>query len=152
MAFEQNPYAVKISLVAGEDLSAKQFTFVKLAAAINGTPSCIGATQATDYAIGILQNAPKVIATGIVSGATVYNYGEAEVTVSGICKVVAGSTNIAVGSRLSVANDASGRAVLVSATNVSATKYIFGTALSASSATGDIITMVVSTTAAVLGA
>ena len=151
MAWEQNPYAVKVTLIAGEDLSAKQFCFVKLDGnSITGTPSAIAATQATDYCIGILQNQPKVVASGTVSGATVYNYGEAEVTISGITKVVAGATNIAIGGRLSV--DTSGRAVPVSATNASATKYILGTALSASSATGDIITMVVSTSAAVLSA
>jgi hypothetical protein len=151
MAWEQNPYAVKVTLVAGADLSTKQFTFVKLDGnAITGTPSAISAAAATDYVIGVLQNQPKVVATGIVSGATSYNYGEAEVTLSGITKVVAGANNIGIGNRLSV--DSSGRAVPVTAINASATKYIFGTALAASSATGDIITMVVNTAASVLGA
>ena len=141
MAWEQNPYAVKITLAAGEDLSAKQFCFVKLSSTLPAgttTPACIAATQVQDYAIGILQNQPK-------------NYGEAEVTISGITKVVSGATNIVIGSRLSV--DTSGRAVPVTATAATgSTKYIFGTALSASSAAGDIVTMVVSTTAAVLSA
>lgn len=156
MAWEQNPYAVKISLVAGGDLSASQFRFVKLSSAINGTPSCVAVGASTDYAIGILQNAPKIVATGVnASGTTLYNYGEAEVTISGICKVASGATSgaaISVGSRISV--DSAGRAIAVTAIGTTAVKgsYIYGTALSASSATSDIITMVVSTTAAVLAA
>lgn len=153
MAWEQNPYAVKVTLVAGADLSSSQFRFVKLDGnLITGTPSAIVGASTADYCIGILQNQPKIIATGVnSSGTTLYNYGEAEVTISGITKVVAGATNIAIGSRLSV--DGSGRAVPVTAAAATTnSKYIFGTALSASSATGDIITMVVSTTAAVLSA
>ena len=150
MAWEQNPYAVKISLVANGDLSSSQYKFVKLDGnVLTGTPSCVVATAATDYCIGILQNQPKSVTSG---GFT--NYGEAEVTISGITKVVAGATNIAIGARLSV--DSSGRAVPVTAAAATTnSKYIFGTALTASGssgATGDIITMVVSTTAAVLSA
>lgn len=159
MAWEQNPYAVKISLVAGEDLSASQFRFVKLSSSLitgQTTPSCVAVSSSNDYAIGILQNTPKPIATVVnSSGTTLYNYGEAEVTVSGVCKVASGATSgaaISIGSRLSVDN--LGRAVPVTALGTTALKasYIFGTALSASSSTSDIITMVVSTTAAVLGA
>jgi hypothetical protein len=156
MAWEQNPYAVKISLVASEDLSASQFRFVKLSSAINGTPGCAAVSSSNDYAIGILQNSPKPVATSISSsGTTLYNYGEAEVTISGVCKVASGATSgaaISIGSRISV--DGSGRAVPVTPLGTTAVKasYIFGTALSASSSTSDIITMVVSTTAAVLGA
>jgi len=159
MAWEQNPYAVKISLVAGEDLSNSQFRFVKLSSSLitgQTTPSCVAVGASTDYAIGILQNAPEKVATGVnASGTTLYNYGEAEVTISGICKVASGATAgaaISIGSRISV--DSVGRAIAVTAIGTTAVKgsYIYGTALSASSATSDIITMVVSTTAAVLAA
>jgi len=149
MAWEQNPYAVKITLVANGDLSAKQYCFVKLdGTSITGTPACIAATQTSDYCLGVLQNQPKTVTSG---GFT--NYGEAEVTISGITKVVAGSTNIVPGSRLSV--DTAGRAALVTAsgaTNTTKTQYIFGTALTASSAAGDIITMAISAANAVLSA
>ena len=146
MAFEQNPYAVKITLVANGDLSAKQYCFVKLdGTSITGTPACIAATQTSDYCLGVLQNQPKTVTSG---GFT--NYGEAEVTISGITKVVAGSTNIVPGSRLSV--DTSGRAVLVGATNTGATKFIFGTALTGATAADQVITMVISAANAVLSA
>lgn len=150
MAWEQNPYAVKLSLVAAADLSAKQFTFVKLDGnTVTGTPSVIAASATGAYALGVLQNTPKPY-TYSTPGGTQYNYGEAEVTISGITKVVAGSTNIVPGSRLAANNV--GQAIVVSATNTGATYYILGTALSSSSAAGDIITMAVSTQNAVLSA
>jgi hypothetical protein len=54
MAYEISNYSVKVTLVAGADLSAKQYTFVKL----NSSGEAIAAAAATDIPIGVLQNAP----------------------------------------------------------------------------------------------
>lgn len=64
----------KISLVAGADLSALQYHFVKM----NGTATTVVVCSgATDFPIGVLQNAPE-------SGET------AEIVVVGATKVVSG--------------------------------------------------------------
>jgi hypothetical protein len=73
MAFEISNYSVKISRVAGADLSAKQYHFVEMDSAGLVT-ACNGAG---DLPIGVLQNAP-------IAGQ------EAEVLVVGGTKVVAG--------------------------------------------------------------
>lgn len=64
----------KISLVAGEDLSAKQFYFVKL----NTSGQAVLPSATTDRPIGILQNKPGSL-------------GVAEIMVSGVSKLVTGS-------------------------------------------------------------
>jgi hypothetical protein len=79
MAYEINPYALKITLVAGADLSAAQYKFVKL----NSSGQAVLCSAVTDRPIGVLQNNPT---SGL----------EAEVTVSGGTKVVAGGT-VAIG-------------------------------------------------------
>jgi hypothetical protein len=67
----EGPQPVKWSFVAGADLSAKQYYFVKS----NGTDNqVIVCAAATDVPIGVLQNAPA-------SG------GVAEVCIAGITKV-----------------------------------------------------------------
>ena len=137
MAWEQNPYAVKVTLVSAADYAttSKQFYFVTVGAPGTGstTPTATLVASATAKPFGILQNAPKAAY-------------EAEVTVSGISKVVAGGT-IAVGD--SLGSNASGAAVaLVQGTDT--TKYIVGTALSAG-ASGDIITIAVACSAAARG-
>ena len=134
MAWEQNPYAIKISLVSAADYytTSKQFYFVTVGAPGTGstTPTATLVASATAKPIGVLQNAPK-------SGF------EAEVTVSGVTKVVAGGT-IAVGD--SIGSNGSGAAVaLVQGTDT--TKYVVGTALSAG-ASGDIITVAIACSAA----
>ena len=73
MAFEISNYAVKITRVAGADLSAKQYHFVEMDSSGLVT-ACNGAG---DLPIGVLQNAP-------LAGQ------EAEVLVVGGTKVVAG--------------------------------------------------------------
>lgn len=55
MAFEFSNAAVKTTFVAGEDLSAKQYHFVKID---NGDGEVVAVSGATDRPIGVLQNAP----------------------------------------------------------------------------------------------
>lgn len=91
MAFEISNYAVKISRVAGADLSADQYKFVEQDSSGNVTVC----NNAGDLPIGVLQNAPT-------SGQ------EAEVLVVGGTKVVAGAavTNASI-----IGTDADGKAV-----------------------------------------
>ena len=70
MAYEINLYSLKITLVAGADLSSDQYKFVKL----NSSGEAVLCAAATDKPIGVLQNAPS-------SGQ------EAEVVVSGGTKI-----------------------------------------------------------------
>lgn len=137
MAFEQNPYAIKITLVAGADFSSSQYKFVsKPGAPVTGTPSCTIVASPTVRPFGILQNAPK------------QNF-EAEVTVSGITKVLVGTGGITVGDAIGAGSD--GAAVSLTPVASSATKYIVGTALQ-SGAAGDIIAVAISCSNAVLSA
>lgn len=122
MAYEISNYCVKITLVAGADLSAKQYTFVKL----NASGQAVAAAAATDIPIGVLQNAPT---SGV----------EAEVLVSGGTKIVAGA---AIGEGALIGTSATGKAVaLVAGTDT--TKYVVGTLLTESAADGNIVTAVV---------
>lgn len=73
MAYEIAPAVLKITLVAGADLSTHQYKFVKM----NGSGQAVLCTAVTDVPIGVLQNDPK-------SGQ------EAEITVIGGTKVKAG--------------------------------------------------------------
>ena len=164
MAYEQNPYAVKISLIAdasgataspvngGSVSLQKQFYFVKLATAstTNYNPTGVVATAVSapaDRAIGVLQNNPRVYfdAQGNVEGVS-----EAEVTVSGVTKVVAGAS-FAAGSIITSGTD--GRAVaLVAGATAATTAYILGTALTPASAANDVVTVVINASAAGRGA
>lgn len=110
MAFEISNYAVKITRVAGADLSAKQYHFVEMAA--DGTiTACNGAG---DLPIGVLQNAP-------LSGQ------EAEVLVVGGTKVVAGE---AVSTASIIGTSATGTAVAKDTT----TNYRVGRVIDATGA------------------
>lgn len=108
-------------LVAGADLTAKQYTAVKLTE--SGTVDAVSAV--TDKVIGVLQNAPDT--------------GEAaEVMVSGVTRWKAGgsidvSSNPTVGS----ANDGE---VVAYVPGTDTTKYIVGTALR-DAAAGDIVSV-----------
>jgi len=122
MAYEISNYSVKVTLVAAADLSALQYTFVKL----NASGQAAAAAAATDIPIGVLQNAPT-------SGQ------EAEVLVVGGTKIVAGA---AIGEGALVGTSATGRAVaLVAGTDT--TKFVVGTLLTESGASGDIVTAVI---------
>lgn len=76
MAYEFSNSAVKVSRVAGEDLSGAQYKFVKLD---NGDGTAKLVSAATDRPFGVLQNAPT-------SGQI------AEITVVGGTKVEAGGS------------------------------------------------------------
>jgi hypothetical protein len=122
MAYEISYYSVKVTLVAGADLSTKQYTFVKL----DSSGQAVAASGATDIPVGVLQNAPT-------SGQ------EAEVLIVGGTKIVAGA---AIGEGALVGTSAAGKAVaLVAGTDT--TKYVVGTLLTESAADGNIVTAVI---------
>lgn len=122
MAYEISNYSVKVTLVAAADLSAKQYTFVKL----DSNGKAAAASGATDIPIGVLQNAPTA-------------GQEAEVLVVGGTKIVAGA---AIGEGALVGTSAAGKAVaLVAGTDT--TKYVAGTLLTESAADGNIVTAVI---------
>lgn len=55
MAFDFSNSAVKTTFTAGEDLSGKQYHFVKID---NGDGEVVAVSAGTDRPIGVLQNAP----------------------------------------------------------------------------------------------
>lgn len=120
--FEQ---AVTASFTAGADLSAGQYTFVKL----NSAGAVVAVSAITDIPVGVLQNSPA-------QGQT------AEVLVIGGTKVKAGAA-IALPAVLGV--DASGRAVaLVPGTaGATLTQFIVGQADAPAGAANDIISAIV---------
>ncbi len=120
MAFEFSNYSVKITRVAGADLSALQYTFVKLST----TDTVVTCTAATDIPIGVLQNAPT-------SGQ------EAEVLIVGGTKLTAGAT-IAIGNILGTTSAGAASVLTTSDT----TKFVLGTAISGG-ASAEIITAVI---------
>ncbi len=120
MAFEFSNYSVKITRVAGADLSALQYTFVKLST----TDTVVTCTAATDIPIGVLQNAPT-------SGQ------EAEILIVGGTKLVAGAT-IAIGNTLGTTS--AGAASVLTVTDT--TKFVLGSAISGG-ASAEIITAVI---------
>ena len=122
MAYEFSNYSVKVTLEAGADLSALQYTFVKL----NSSGKAVAVAAATDVPIGVLQNAPT-------SGQ------EAEVLIVGGTKLVA-SASASLPS-LMVGTTAAGKGVVLAVTDT--TKYALGTYLSAPGADGDIVTAVI---------
>ena len=52
MAYESNAYALKITLVAGADLSSAQYKFVKL----DSNGAAVVCSAVTDVPVGVLQN------------------------------------------------------------------------------------------------
>jgi len=122
MAYEFSNYSVKVTLVAGADLSTKQYTFVKL----NSSGQAVACDAATDIPIGVLQNAPT-------SGQ------EAEVLIVGGTKIVAGA---ALSEGALIGTSSAGKAVaLVAGTDT--TKYVVGTILTESGADANVVTAVV---------
>lgn len=122
MAYEISNYAVKVTLIAGADLSAAQFRFVEIAA--GGLVTQANAT--TDKPIGVLQNSP-------VEGE------EAEVVVVGGTKLVS-SVALTVGTAVTTDNQGRG-AVLTIGTDT--TRFNLGTSIFASGATGEIATVLI---------
>jgi len=121
MAYEFSNYSVKVTLVAGADLSAAQYKFVKL----NSSGQAVICSGATDSPIGVLQNAPT-------SGQ------EAEVLIVGGTKVVAGA---AITLPNTIGTDANGKAVALTTTDT--TKYIVGSLITASAADANVVTAVI---------
>jgi hypothetical protein len=121
MAYEISNYSVKVTLVAGADLSALQYTFVKL----NSSGQAIAVAAATDLPIGILQNAPT-------SGQ------EAEVLVAGGSKLVLGGT-VAAAAVVGTSSAGAGVAIVH---GTDTTKYALGQAVTGG-ASGEIVTVVV---------
>lgn len=122
MAYEFSNYSVKVTLVAGADLSALQYTFVK----INSSGQAVACASATDIPVGVLQNAP-------ISGQ------EAEVLIVGGTKIVAGA---AIGEGAQIGTGTTGKAVALVA-GVDTTKYVVGTLITESAADGNIVTAVI---------
>ena len=122
MAYEISNNAVKITLPAGADLSAKQYYFVK----VNSSGNAVLCAAATDAPIGVLQNAP-------ISGA------EASVLVVGGTKLVAGA---AIAAGIKIGTDSAGKAdAKVAGTDT--TEYTVGQVLLASAADADVLTAVI---------
>lgn len=121
MAYEISAYAVKVTLVAGADLSSSQYKFVKL----NSSGEAVAIAAATDLPIGVLQNAPT-------SGQ------EAEVLVVGGSKLVLGGTVAAAGV---VSPNATGAGVAI-VHGTDTTKFAVGQAITGG-ASGEIITAVI---------
>lgn len=110
MAYEFSNAAVKTTFTAGEDLSAKQYYFVKID---NGDGDVVAVSAATDRPIGVLQNAPTA--------------GQAaEVTIVGGTKVKCGGSASA------------GQALFASA-SATAVTLAFGTTASAAYSVGTFI-------------
>jgi predicted ribonuclease toxin of YeeF-YezG toxin-antitoxin module len=123
MAYEINNYSVRATFVAGADLSALQYTFVKL----NSSGQVVAVAAATDVPIGVLQNNPA-------SGA------EASVTIVGGTKIVA-SAAATLGTALNFGTTSAGKAVTLAVTDT--TKYVLGVYLEAPAADGNIVAAVV---------
>lgn len=122
MAYEISPYGLKITLVAAADLSALQYTFVKL----DSTGKAAACSALTDKPIGVLQNSP---AAG----------QEAEVVVIGGTKVKAGA---AITEGAAVKTSAAGLAIpLTVGTDI--THYLVGQCLVEVAASGEITTAVI---------
>lgn len=122
MAYEIANAAVKITLPAAADLSAKQYYFVKIDS--NGKAALCAA--ATDKPIGVLQNTPA-------SGE------EAVITVVGGTKVVA-SASIDEGILIGTASTGKADAKVP---GTDTTEYVVGTVILASGADGEIATALV---------
>ena len=123
MAYEISNNAVKITRVAGADLSALQYTFVKQ----NSSGQVVAVAAATDIPIGVLQNAPT-------SGQ------EASVTVVGGTKLVAGAT-ITLGTHFSLGTTSAGKATPLTP-GTDTTKYIVASPL-VTAASNDIMSAIV---------
>lgn len=108
MAYEFSNAAVKVSRVAGEDLSSAQYKFVKLD---NGDGTVKAVDGATDRPFGVLQNDPE-------SGEI------AEITIVGGTKVNAGGT-ASVGQPLFA--NASANAVTLGVGTTGSAAYLVGT-------------------------
>jgi len=122
MAYEISGYAAKITRVAGADLSALQYTFVKQ----DSAGAVVAVSAATDVPIGVLQNAP-------LAGQ------EAAVCVVGGTRLKAGAT-ITNGTHFAIGTTAAGLATPLAVTDT--TKYVLGVPL-VTAASGDVMSAIV---------
>lgn len=122
MAYEVAGYALRITLPAGADLSAKQYFFVK----VNTSGQAVLCSGLTDKPIGVLQNTPK-------SGE------EAAIVVVGGTKVVA-SASLDEGTL--IGTTAAGKAG-AKTPGSDITNYVVGTVILAAGADNEILTAVV---------
>ena len=120
MAFEIP--GLQITRSAGADLSAAQYTYVK----INASDNVVQCAAATDVPLGILQNSPA-------SGS------EATIMVTGVSKVVADGV-IALGALVGTSADGQADSKTVVTDN---TEYVVGQALQAAAGAGEIIAVTV---------
>lgn len=131
MAYEISNNAVKITLTAGEDLSAKQYYFVK----VNSSGAAVLCAAATDKPIGVLQNDPA-------SGE------EASILVVGGTKVVVAASS---DEGTVIGTTSAGKATpYVAGTDT--TKYLVGSVILAAGADNEIATAVVNCASAARGA
>jgi hypothetical protein len=121
VAYEIANAAVKITLEAGEDLSAKQYFFVKISAG-----KAVLCSGATDVPIGVLQNDPA-------SGE------EASITVVGGTKIKS-SASIAAGVKIGTNGDGKADAKTAGSDT---TEYIVGQVILGAGADNEILTAVV---------
>jgi len=123
MAYEFSAAAVRTTLIAGADLSAKQFHFVEVDNADGTVDVC---DNATDRPIGVLQNTPKA--------------GEAaDVLIVGGSKVAAGGTASA---GQALFTSASGTAVTLAIGTTGSAAFIVGSFIEPAAA-GAITTAVI---------
>lgn len=122
MAYEVAGYALRITLPAGADLSAKQYYFVK----VNTSGQAVLCSGATDKPIGVLQNTPT-------SGQ------EAAIVVVGGTKVVS-SASIDEGAL--IGTNADGKAD-AKTPGSDTTEYVVGSVILAAGADNEILTAVV---------
>jgi len=128
MAYELVDTQNKVSIVAGADLSALQYTFVKL----NSSGAVVAVSAIGDVVLGVLQNAPT-------SGKI------AEVTVHGVTKIKASA---AITLPAVLGTTTAGKSVKVTQVTGGAsgayTKTVIGQALTPASADGNIHTAFIS--------
>lgn len=127
MAWNIAPYVLKVTGVAGVDLTGSQYLFVKqTGVGPTGTPVIAPCSAVTDVPLGVLQNAPA-------SG------DEAEVVVIGGTKIKA-SAAFAINAVLGT--DAAGKAKALTV-GTDTTAYSVGRALNAAAGANEITTAVV---------
>ena len=139
-------YSVSISNPATATNSSVTLNVVPSSQPFQNGPVATAVTATTDRPFGVLQNSPI---TKMNANSQVEGFSEAEVTVTGITKVIAGG---AVTAGDAITQDAQGRAI--TATFASSTTYavtnpfVLGTALTPATAAGDVITVAISCQAA----
>lgn len=131
MAYEFSNYAVKATLVAGADLSAAQYKFVKID---NATGNAVLVNGATDRPVGVLQNNP-------LSGQ------EAEVLIVGGTKIECGG---AASAGQPMFSSASANAVTLTFGTTGSAAYVVGTFVT-NAAAGEVATAVIDCASAARG-